>query len=176
MRCDIELSLNDLIEDINYESALERLNVKFHNNLYWNVLDKEAIRFYEPKTNNALLIRIDDEDLKYPTQYLLHGDKYKSILVIQFGDLTESINSNDNKDRLFNKELLKEILSEVNKGYDEIIVHCNAGISRSSAVMLGIAKYLKKDDIANYIKTIGFYYPNSFILKIFKEYLNNDMG
>ena len=63
---------------------------------------------------------------------------------------------------MFNGELARQILEFVDRVWDEIevlMIHCEAGISRSPAVAAAIAKLKYKDDAAYF----RIYRPNTLV-------------
>lgn len=70
------------------------------------------------------------------------------------------------------KEDFKDLKSFIDKYKDladEIVVHCHAGISRSSATASAICRYLNIDD--SFIWDSGLYHPNRLVFKLALENL-----
>lgn len=66
---------------------------------------------------------------------------------------------------------LKAFIDTYKDKVDEIIVHCAAGISRSSAVAAAICKYLNLDELKIIWKK-HYYIPNALVYKLAKKELN----
>lgn len=64
---------------------------------------------------------------------------------------------------------LKGFIDKYKNKVDEIVVHCHAGISRSSATASAICKYLNIDD--GFIWDSFMYHPNRLVLKLALEEL-----
>lgn len=64
---------------------------------------------------------------------------------------------------------LKEFIDKYKDNVDRIIVHCHAGISRSSACASAISRYLNIND--NFIWDSGKYCPNKLVFKFSLEEL-----
>ena len=118
-------------------------------------LSKQKASKYRP-INNCLIISIQDGEKEYlpfkeRTNHITRN-RYKDILFLYFDDL----NSKDLEKDPYNSFAFKDyhaeqIISFLKKHYhaqdfDEIIIHCQAGVSRSHAVALFTAKYFEKDD------------------------------
>lgn len=72
---------------------------------------------------------------------------------------------------LTNKDVfkIKKFVDLLKNKIDELIIHCEAGISRSSAIACGISLYLGKDDAWIWK---GKYVPNDYIVELFNKVLN----
>lgn len=118
-------------------------------------LSKQKASKYRP-TNNCLMISIQDGEKEYlpfkeRTNHITRN-RYKDILFLYFDDL----NSKDLEKDPYNSFAFKDyhaeqIISFLKRHYhaqdfDEIIIHCQAGVSRSHAVALFTAKYFEKND------------------------------
>lgn len=129
-------------------------------------LDHYLASEYKPK-ENALLIRILDDGQKY--NIFKFKSQYQNVLEVSFDDLSyddlniiskESIEKEHIK--IFSEELALKIINFLNKNPNasQIVVHCNAGISRSVAVALFVAKhYFKNEELFNKIMRCKSYEP-----------------
>lgn len=143
------------------ERQLEVCNKKFAIFSEYEAID------YEPTTDSCLLIRIKEPNSKLAR--LKHKKDYKDILTVSF----EDIPFESEKYITFNEKIAKSIIRKINSNdYKEIIVHCKAGISRSSAVMIGIAKILNMSQLEDFIINSGHFIPNELVLKVFGGLLN----
>lgn len=116
-------------------------------------LSHDLAAIAKPK-KDALLIRILDDGTSYDP--IRHIDSYKSILELYFDDIDprqfKNLSITDLPDiKFFDQNLAQQIIQFLlkNPNAPQIIVHCNAGISRSVAVALFIAQYYFKDQ-SNY--------------------------
>lgn len=134
----------------------------------------QAIRYtYEPHEDRSIIISISDST-DYTTKLLTTKENnIKSILYLHFDDI-DNINGYEvKKDEgfvvdiynccydLISDEDAEKIVNFVNRhkdSVDAIIVHCRAGISRSSGVCAAIMKYLEGNDSA--IFNNPKYHPN----------------
>ena len=64
---------------------------------------------------------------------------------------------------------LKNFIDTYKDAVDEMVVHCHAGISRSSATASAICRYLNIDD--SFIWDSFMYHPNSLVFKLALEEL-----
>ena len=139
--------------------------------IIFEIYDRYTASHYRPITKNAIMIRILEprgEDL-----YLLYPEKYKNILEVRFDDITEEIEDERYKDmfKLFNEDNFKDILEFIkNNEFEELIVHCNAGVSRSAAIMISLMKLINREDVVEEIIKSGRYVPNKLVLERFNEY------
>lgn len=143
--------------------------------MYWGIYDNYMVRHYEPKGKAPILIRLLEPSYKergIPYK-IRHINKYVNILELYFDDITRDIPEKyQGRYTLFNESTAKEIISFItNNIYDEIVVHCNAGISRSSAIMVCIAKALSRKDIVKEIYDSRLYLPNPKIIEVFDNFM-----
>lgn len=119
-----------------------------------------------------VIISITDEDM--PDADIKPLDGCKSILRLKFADLCRNDIEIEGDDLiLFNDGMGKRILQFINyhiKDLDTIIVHCEAGVSRSAGCAAAIAKILLNDDLIFFKK----YHPNRLVYSILiSEFFNN---
>lgn len=101
---------------------------------------------------DSVCISISDNIYSDETK-ALYTDRYKETLFLRFLDLDwENLLSMTDgqreryQDRLFTAEIANQIIDFALSHKDQsIVVHCAAGISRSQAVALFIAKYIYQD-------------------------------
>ncbi|MBC1473994.1 hypothetical protein HB852_05150 [Listeria grandensis] len=129
---------------------------------------------FDPIGKTPIMIRIADKDKAFSK--IKDPGKYQGILEINFNDINEEDDywglSKKESDEmmLFNKKHAAIIHDFVDQ-FDEIsqiVVHCNAGVSRSSAVAMQLAEYT--DDLETYAKLreIKRYLPNTRVLAIMR--------
>lgn len=142
--------------------------------MYFNIYDDYSIRNYIPKGKKSILIRILEPS------YNINGIPYKIDTIKLYKNILElyifdTINKNSNEDSkyIFNQEHAK-ILNNfiINNDFDEIVVHCSLGISRSPAIMICIAKILGNNKLENIIKEKYKFY-NLHIVDTFEKYNYN---
>ena len=136
--------------------------------MYYNILNSSSIQNYIPKGNTPILIRVLEPSYKYlGTPYQITNiDKYKAVLELYLDDTKLTY---DNKDNIFNYETAKILNDFILKNeFDEIVVHCSLGISRSPAIMICIAKILNNKKLENIIKK-NYKFYNSHITDIFEK-------
>lgn len=119
-------------------------------------LSKVEIKKYKPKENErTILISIQDGEKHYlpfkeRTNYITRR-RYKDILFLYFDDLTsKEIKENPYQPFIYNDDDNQLILNFLqkhyeNKDFDRLLIHCEAGMSRSHAIALFTAKYFEKD-------------------------------
>lgn len=90
--------------------------------------------------------------------------KYKKVLELRFDDITKEYDGLT----LFGEEHLKKIIEFVNPILGESLdIHCSAGISRSTAVALGIADVYYYDSVIFDMLNNKCINPNKHILELF---------
>lgn len=97
-------------------------------------------------------------------------NKYDKVLELRFDDIPIPIEDYI----IFNKEHLEQIREFV-KDDEDIDIHCSAGISRSTAVAIGIC--ILKSNIAmmlDYLDRHHLIIPNDYILSMFRFELTKD--
>lgn len=141
--------------------------------LYWGIYDEISVMNLKLKGNKPILIRaLEPEYFGGKEPYKIKNkDKYVDILELFFVDLiTEEPEKYKDEFILFNKEMSKELENFIlSNDFDEIVVHCSAGISRSSALMICISKIINRYDIEKEIMDCGRFFPNEYVLKVFNQ-------
>jgi len=102
-------------------------------------------------------------------------DSMKSYLKLEFDDITKSVNKMfvDRK-RQFQRfniehlELVRQFVAKIPTDED-LIIHCDAGLSRSAALGEALGILLHKEVTYERSRT----YPNSFVLRVVKRYWDN---
>lgn len=129
---------------------------------------------FKPFTSNAIMIRIADVDKDFKP--LRDKSRYIDVLPIHFNDINEGddywgLSDKEKADMvLFSSMHVKVIYDFVDKYADaeQIVVHCNAGVSRSSAVAMGIAKHVNDEKTYAELKQIKRYLPNPRVLALMR--------
>lgn len=139
--------------------------------MYFSICDDYSIRNYMLKGKNSLLIRIlepsyDTNGIPYQINNI---EQYKNVLELYIYDTIDNYN-NQNTKYIFNYEHAK-ILNDfiITNDFDEVVVHCSLGISRSPAIMICIAKILGNSELENIIKEKYKFY-NLNIVDTFENY------
>jgi predicted protein tyrosine phosphatase len=125
------------------------------------------------------------DDLEDPLPFELYSS-FNNFLVLDFFDIRTDLDILYNKNKLSKEELfsfkLKEfnhilylnlkkfILQNKNKKF---IIHCGAGISRSSAVAIILEDILSNPDANNAISSFQRYSPNKIILNKYFSFFKN---
>lgn len=118
-----------------------------------------------PLTEDFIVISITD-----PKQALAKISNPSDILRVQFLDITEDLLEPAWENSLFTSEIAKDIASFILNKHKEdksyhLIVHCEAGVSRSAAVALA-AYTMVGCDFPNREEAV---IPNQLVLKIMSE-------
>lgn len=115
--------------------------------MYWGIFSRYEIERYTPKKKKALLIRcLEPEEIKkeneIESKYLLN---YETILELYFNDtIKEEFKNKDS----FSKDMAMSLVKCIQLiDFDEINIHCAAGVSRSATIMYAIAVLLNQEDI-----------------------------
>ena len=140
--------------------------------MYFGIYDECTVTRYKPQGERPLLIRVLEpcyKNIGIPWE-LQYKDNYIDILELYFEDINRYSDKLNNEYTLFNKEMVYKIIKFIeNNDFDEIVVHCSAGISRSSAVMIVVSRILGINEIERMICSSKHYLPNKLVIKTFEE-------
>ena len=118
----------------------------------------------------SIIVSISEPTTTNPTFF--ENNSILDVLFLKFDDIIQEELKVVPHLKLMTKEdvyNIKQFIDKYKDKIDTIIVHCHAGVSRSSAVACGICLYLGKDDYYIWNDT---YYPNSWCLELMNECLN----
>ena len=128
--------------------------------MYYGVYDEDTITKIKPLGKKPIVIRLLDKD-KEPLE---NFDKVLKLFVAD-------INMELDLENIYNEKHAKMINDFIlNNDFDEILVHCALGISRSPAVMAYIALILDDKKMFNDILSEKHFIPNKLILRKSMEY------
>lgn len=130
----------------------------------FKVLSREKARrlSFHSDIKNCIIISITDYD---STPNVFHQNHHiKAVIHIQFDDVEKG------EEHCMTKQDAKIITSFVNRHIDDvemIIVHCEAGISRSAGVCAALMKIITNDDSAIFDNPM--YCPNMHCYRLMME-------
>ena len=128
--------------------------------MYYGIYDEYTITKIKPLGKKPIVIRLLDKD-KEPLE---NFDKVLNLIVAD-------INRELDLENIYNEKHAKIINDFIlNNDFDEILVHCALGISRSPAVMAYIALILDDKKMFNDILSEKHFIPNKLILRKSMEY------
>lgn len=132
------------------------------------ILAEDMAVQYKPEPN-TVLVRINDDQfapLKYP-------DHYDDILEVLFADIDQpSI-----YDQLMTEEQAQQIFNFMEKYRDKkFVVHCQAGISRSSAVGCAWAYMNGLLELEEKIRRTPCFYPNAHVYRRLINAMEDQVG
>jgi predicted protein tyrosine phosphatase len=124
---------------------------------------------YKVEIPKYILISINCPDERAPQFYECTNPEYIrriDLLRLNFNDIDREFKGLEPKSKNFIG--LKEFIDKYkdDNEVEEIIVHCHAGISRSSAMALAIATYLNMDDFLNTTLNDSSYKPNKLVYEL----------
>ena len=128
--------------------------------MYYGIYNEYTITKIKPLGKKPIVIRLLDK-YKEPLE---NFDKVLNLLVAD-------INMELDLENIYNEKHAKMINDFIlNNDFDEILVHCALGISRSPAVMAYIALILDDKKMFNDILNEKHFIPNKLILRKSMEY------
>ena len=139
--------------------------------MYFGIYDDMTVRKLELKGSKSILIRIlEPSYLKNGIPYEIKNlDKYVNVLELYFDDI--QIPRLQRKSVFFTNEMAKKLNQFIlENDFDEIVIHCNAGISRSPAIGLCVAKILNSKNMEQQITNYTHFLPNKQILDTFESF------
>jgi len=134
--------------------------------MYFGIYSQSEIETIKLKGQKTVLVRIFSDTVKEKLQ--IKNNLYKNIITLYINDLKEDMETPEFVEGL-NKcfRRLNDFILE--NDFDEIIVHCEAGLSRSPAIMICIARILNNSEIEEIIKN-NFPIYNKCIVKNFENH------
>lgn len=139
--------------------------------MYFGIYDNYTIRKLELKGEKPILIRIlEPSYLKSKIPYKIQNlDKYNNVLELYFDDIL--IPKFQKNSIFFSIEMAKELNRFIlENDFDEIAIHCNAGISRSPAIGICVAKILNSEKMQQQISNYTHFFPNRQVLDVFNSF------
>ena len=128
--------------------------------MYYGVYDEYTITKIKPLGKKPIVIRLLDKD-KEPLE------NFDKVLKLFVADINRELDL----ENIYNEKHAKMINDFIlNNDFDEILVHCALGISRSPAVMAYIALILDDKKMFNDILSEKHFIPNKLILRKSMEY------
>ena len=141
--------------------------------MYFGIYDYRTIQYLKPKTDNAVLIRILEPSYQISgIPYVIENIKdYNNVLELYFHDITNTQIQLLNTAISFSKDLAKQLNNFIlENDFDEIAIHCSAGISRSPAIGLCVSKILQSQEMEDMILSYSHFIPNKQILETFNSF------
>lgn len=128
--------------------------------MYYGIYDEYTITRIKPLGKKPIVIRLLDTE-KEPLE------NFDKVLNLFVADIIMKLDAKN----IYNEKHAKMINEFIlNNDFDEILVHCSLGISRSPAVMAYIALILDDKKMFNDILNEKHFLPNKLILKKSMEY------
>lgn len=149
--------------------------------MYYHICNEVNVRNYDLKGKKSILIRaLNSSYRENGVPYQIENiDDYSAVLELYLDDTPNekyiTLNS-------FNIDKALELNNFIlENDFDEIVIHCTLGISRSPALMICVAKILGNEKLEEIIKHNYSLY-NKFITQVFdcfnytkKELFNNNV-
>lgn len=138
--------------------------------MYFGIYDCRTIQNLKTKTDNAILIRILEPSYKITgIPYNIENiNNYKNVLELYFHDIINPKLQASTEQIYFSEELAKVLNNFILENeFDEIAIHCSAGISRSPSIGLCVAKILESKKMEDMILSYSHFIPNKQILDAF---------
>ena len=145
--------------------------------LYFSIEHCFCMENFVPKGKKSILIRVlEPEYKKGGIPYKIKNiDKFSNVLELYFHDVygrknPEDITELEGEYEIFTKEMALELNNFIlNNDFDEVVIHCAAGMSRSPAIAMCVARILKLEELAKKIAITGNFTPNLLVLSVFSK-------
>lgn len=139
--------------------------------MYFSICNDVNIRNHILKGKESILIRVLEPSYKtVGIPYKINNiAEYKAVLELYLEDTTAN-RKNTNNEFIFDNQKAK-LLNDfiLNNDFDEVVIHCSMGISRSPAIMICVAKILNNRKLENIVKEQYKFY-NSYIVDTFENF------
>lgn len=138
--------------------------------MYYSIYDYYRVENFKPKGKKPILIRIlnpnTDND---PLSSFKYIEEYMDVLELYFDDIPHN-KIYETSEYYFSLEDMKKLNDFILKNdFDEIVVHCTLGMSRSPAIMICIAKILNNNNLEQLVAS-KFRIYNKSLVNIFEQY------
>ena len=131
--------------------------------MYFGIYGEDEIDSIKLRGNSSILIRICGD------RCLNTSALYKEILYLDIEDIVNFDNLTDKFKINLVKEFIKLNEFILKNDFDEIIIHCALGISRSPAIMICVSKILGSFEMEKIIKEKFLNY-NKIIVSEFEKF------
>lgn len=134
-----------------------------------DIMSKQQCTVFSTKDlkEDCIIISINDTGCN---TVIFDNKNILDVLKITFDDLEKEPKNKENKYKLFDIHIAEEIKNFIGKFKNKmghIVIHCTAGISRSSGVAAVLSRYLNGTD--NHVFGCGEYHPNKLVYKTMCE-------
>lgn len=138
--------------------------------MYYSIYDHYRVENLKPNGNKPILIRIlnpnTDND---PFSSFKYIGVYKDVLELYFDDIQHN-KIYEKSEYYFSLKDMKKLNDFILKNdFDEVVVHCTLGLSRSLAIMICIAKILNSNTLEQLVVS-KFKIYNKSLVNIFEKY------
>lgn len=132
--------------------------------MYFHICNEVNVRKFELCGNKSILIRVlepsySETGIPYKIENI---DDYSAVLELYVQDSYQK-----EKDSFSYDDVIKLNCFILDNEFDEVVVHCSLGASRSPAIMICIAKIIGDEKLEMIIKNKYKIY-NSFIVDLFE--------
>jgi predicted protein tyrosine phosphatase len=124
----------------------------------------------DPSRYNVIIRITSPTDDFLPLQYEAN---YRDILELSFFDFTDDSSGL----YVFNENLMDKVLAffEAHKSCDNMVIHCDLGMSRSAGVAVGWFIFKGDNKSIHQLYHDNKHLPNELIVKMFAKKLNNNI-
>ena len=136
-----------------------------------SVINSITSETFKPNLN-TLIIRVTSNKEFSRLQF---NDEFQDILELRFDDISDTHPKSDSMlYGAMTKDHFWEIVKFINKNKttaEKLVVHCDAGQSRSPAIAINVLDYLLTDpeQAQDLIRTNTHWKPNSFVTSFFRQ-------
>lgn len=136
--------------------------------MYFHICNEVSVRNYKLEGKKSILIRLLEPSYKDNIPYEIDNvSSYSNILELYIDD---TVNDKYITLNSFNFDMALELNKFIlENDFDEVVIHCALGMSRSPALMICVAKILGNENLEKIIKEKYDCY-NKFIVQVFESF------
>lgn len=144
------------------------------------ILSHSRARSFRPSkfgvADDCSMIRVEDPEAEFKA--LVFEKEFKEVFQYKFDDADTQYNKVFGWMSLMTREQAESIVNafEIIKDRKLVVIHCYAGVSRSSAIACAFCQFIGDLETENLIRTCKKYVPNSHVFSLLMQVINERNG